>query len=284
MRFGISAALTTASARDWAEAHRALGCGAVVFPFDHTADANTVADYADAARDAGLVIAEVGAWCNPVSPDAAERKRSLERCKAQLRLADEIGARCCVNIAGSDGPRWDGAYPGNFTDRHWLTTVASIREIIDAVKPKRTFYTLEPMPWMLPRNPEEYLRLIKAVDRERFAVHMDLANWMTSAEKLFGSGDFANECFDALGGYIRSCHLKDVALAPEFTLRLIETRVGEGSMDHAAYFRRADQCDPDMPMLLEHLPSDDIYKEDLRKARDLYNGLGCHGGNERSGG
>ncbi|MDC7292327.1 MULTISPECIES: hypothetical protein [unclassified Butyrivibrio] len=28
----------------------------------------------------------------------------------QLRLADFVGARCCVNVAGAFGPIWDGAY------------------------------------------------------------------------------------------------------------------------------------------------------------------------------
>jgi sugar phosphate isomerase/epimerase len=245
-----------------------------VLPFDHTAGENMAADYAAAARDADLVIAEVGAWCNPVSPGSAIREHALARCKAQLRLADSIGARCCVNIAGSAGPRWDGAYRENYSREHWDATVSSVRDIIDSVKPTRTYYTLEPMPWMIPRDPDEYLRLIEAVDRERFAVHMDLANWITSAEKLFDSGEYARECFDKLGRYVRSCHLKDVALAPEFTLRLLESRIGDGSMDLLEYARRADMADPDMPMLLEHLPNEDIYKADLLKAQTMFRGIG----------
>ncbi|MDR1263028.1 MAG: sugar phosphate isomerase/epimerase [Oscillospiraceae bacterium] len=270
MRLGISSALTTASAPEWAKAHKALGCGAVVFPFDHTADEETIAGYAAAARDVGLIIAEVGAWCNPVSPDAQTRRKALDRCKAQLRLADAIDARCCVNIAGAAGSLWDGAYRENYSQEHWDATVASIREIIDDVKPTRTYYTLEPMPWMIPHDPDEYLRLIQAVDRERLAVHMDLANWITNTRKLFFSNEFAQECFAKLGSLVRSCHLKDVALAPEFTLRLLESRVGEGCVDLIEYARLADKADPDMPMLLEHQPNDDIYKEDLRKVQEWF--------------
>ncbi|GHU68868.1 hypothetical protein FACS1894184_11800 [Clostridia bacterium] len=274
MRLGISTALTKASPKEWAAAQKALGCRAVVFPLDHTADEYTVSDYAAAARDADLVIAEVGAWCNPVSPDTDTRAKALSRCKAQLRLADEVGARCCVNIAGAAGSRWDGAYKGNYSQEHWDATVASIRDIIDSVKPQNTYYTLEPMPWMIPHDPDEYLRLIEAVDRERFAVHMDLANWTFSTKKLFFSKEFAEESFAKLGSRIRSCHLKDVALAEEFTLRLLESRVGEGSMDLVAYARLADASDPDMPVLLEHLPSDDVYKEDLLKVQAQFKAAG----------
>ncbi|GHU70365.1 hypothetical protein AGMMS49992_02570 [Clostridia bacterium] len=246
----------------------------MVFPFDHTADEATIADFAAAARDAGLVIAEVGAWCNPISPDAAVREAALARCKAQLRLADQIGARCCVNIAGSGGSRWDGAYAGNYSQETWDATVQSIQNIIDDVRPTRTFYTLEPMPWMIPNDPDEYLRLLRAVDRERFAVHMDLCNWITSAKKLFFSGEFAEECFAKLGSYVRSCHLKDVAIGDEFTIRLIESRCGAGLVDLETYGRLASAADPDMPILLEHLPSDEVYIEDLRKVQARFAAVG----------
>ena len=62
--------------------------------------------YAAAAKAADIVIAEVGTWSNPLSPDEAKRKAALEKCKKGLALADEIGARCCVNITGSLGLKW----------------------------------------------------------------------------------------------------------------------------------------------------------------------------------
>lgn len=38
----------------------------------------------------------------------------------------------------------------------------NVRQIVDAVKPKRTFYTLETMPWVIPDSPDSYLKLIEA--------------------------------------------------------------------------------------------------------------------------
>ena len=49
---------------------------------------------------------------NPISPDDATRARGLETCTARLALAERVGARCCVNVAGSRGETWDGAAPG----------------------------------------------------------------------------------------------------------------------------------------------------------------------------
>ena len=263
MRIGLSSSLKHDTPSQWAEKMKELGCGAVVFPVDYTAPEELIEAYAGAAKKAGLVIAKVGAWCNPVAPAETERRAAMERCIGQLKLADKIGANCCVNIAGSTGSRWDGAYKENFSEEHWEKTVKSIREIIDAAAPVNTYYTIEPMPWMVPKDPEEYERLITAVDRERFAVHMDLANWITSPEKYFNNEDFMEKCFDKLGSHIKSCHIKDVCLQAEFTFQLKETACGEGILNLEKYARLADRVNPQMPMIIEHLHSDDEYLESI---------------------
>src|SRR5512136_2019881 len=90
----------------WIRAVRAEGYQAAYCPIGIEADGATVRAYAQAARDAGIVIAEVGAWCNPLSPDEKTRENALDQCIGSLVLADHIGARCCVNIAGSRGAKW----------------------------------------------------------------------------------------------------------------------------------------------------------------------------------
>ena len=105
------------------------------------------------------MIAEVGCWSNPISPDEPTRRAALELCKARLELADRVGARCCVNLAGSRGETWDGPHPDNLSPATFALVVDTVREIIDAVQPRRTFYTLEPMPWSFPDSPDSYLEL-----------------------------------------------------------------------------------------------------------------------------
>src|SRR5438270_8376181 len=121
----------------WIAALRRHGYTAAYCPVDSTADAATVQAYAEAARAAHIVIAEVGAWSNPLSADAETRRAALAKCYAQLDLADRIGARCCVNIAGSRGPQWDGPHPDNFTEETFDLIVETVRTIVGAVKPRR---------------------------------------------------------------------------------------------------------------------------------------------------
>ena len=58
--------------------------------------------------------------------------------------------------------------------------------LIDAVKPKRTFLSIEMMPWSFPSGPDEYVRLIKAVDRQAFGVHLDVCCQICSEETSRG--------------------------------------------------------------------------------------------------
>lgn len=243
----------------WIAALQRCGYTAAYCPVNSEADRATVQAYATAAREAGVVIAEVGAWSNPLSPDEETRRVALEKCQRQLALADEIGARCCVNISGSRAERWDGPHADNLTPETFHLIVETVRGIIDAVKPKRTYYTLETMPWMYPYSADSYLRLIEAIDRERFAVHLDPVNLVCSPQRFYRNGDLIRECFAKLGPYIRSCHAKDIALSDRLTTHLDETRPGLGNLDYRVYLQELNKLDPDIPLMLEHLEAEEEY-------------------------
>ena len=244
---------------NWAKAVKNHGYSAAFCPVDADSDERTIDAYIEAAKRADIVIAEVGAWSNPISIDDTEREAALEKCRTQLALADRVGANCCVNISGSRGPKWDGPHPDNLTEDTFDLIVESVRSIIDAVKPTRTYYTLETMPWAYPEGPDSYLRLIKAIDRTQCAVHLDPVNIINSLERYYHSGDLIRDCFAKLGPYMKSCHAKDIALADNLTLHLDEIRPGLGGLDYATYLRELDRLDSDVPLMLEHLPSADEY-------------------------
>ncbi|MCR4655278.1 MAG: sugar phosphate isomerase/epimerase [Lachnospiraceae bacterium] len=270
MRIGISSALKHDSPREWAEKMVSLGCRSVVFPVDYTEKDSVIADYADEARKNDLVIAEVGIWRNVFAVDKTEREEARQRALAQFRLADEIGADCVVNVAGTDGgPIWDGGYPGNYTKESWNAIVSYIQGLIDEVKPKRTSYSIEAMPWMYPTGPDEYLRMMKEVDREAFSCHLDVVNMINCPERYFFSDEFLEETFDKLGRYVQSCHLKDIRLREELTFQLEEVGCGEGTLNIGKYMLLAHKADPDMPMIIEHLNTDEEYIKSLAYVKNI---------------
>ncbi len=247
------------SPESWVAALQAVGYRAAYCPLSPTADDATVNAYAAAAKRADITIAEVGAWSNPISPDEAQRNAALEKCRTHLALADRIGARCCVNIAGSRGAKWDGHDPKNFTQETFDMIVETTRGIIDAVKPTRTFFTLETMPWAYPDSADSYLALFKAIARKQFAVHLDPVNLICSPQRYYGNAEIVRECFRKLGPHIRSCHAKDIILRPELTTHLDEARPGLGGMDYAVFLKELTRL-PDAPLMLEHLPNAEEYR------------------------
>jgi len=249
--------------------HRALGLGAVNFPLSYENDDALIDEYVREAQKNSLVIAEVGVWRNTLDLNEEARKKAIQYAVGQLELADRIGASCCVNIIGARGSRWDGAYKDNFTKETWDLAVKTIREIIDEVNPKNTFFTIEPMPWMFPTGPDEYLDLLESVDRDRFAVHMDVFNWITTPRRYFFHEEFIGECFEKLGKHIKSCHLKGVKMEDDYTLFFRETSAENGGINTKHLIEKGLSFDENMPFIIEHLHTDEQYLNSVAYIKSL---------------
>lgn len=260
------------SPEEWIALLTAAGYRAAYCPVSADADSATIAAYVRAAEAADILISEVGAWSNPISPDDSIRKAAIEKCQNQLALADEIGARCCVNIAGSRGELWDGPHEDNLTEATFDLIVETVREIIDAVNPKRAFYTLEPMPYIYPDSVDSYLGLITAIARPQCAAHFDPVNIINSPQIYYNNRALLEDAFMRLGPYIKSCHAKDILLEPRLTVHLEEVIPGRGNLDYQTFLTLAHQLDPDMPIMLEHLPDSD-YPEAAAYVRGVADSL-----------
>jgi len=260
----------TDSPEAWVRAVKKLGYRAAYCPVGLSASREEIKAYENVAKKADIIIAEVGAWSNPISPDPKMAKEAFEKCTASLLLADQIGANCCVNIAGSrNKENWAGPHPENFSEETFEMIVSTTRKIIDEVKPTRTFFTLEAMPWVFPESPDAYLGLIKAIDRKSFAVHLDPVNMVVSPTVFFRNGDLIKECFQKLGPYIKSCHAKDLILKegtymPQFD----EVIPGRGSMDYRTFLTELRKF-PEVPLMMEHLQTAEEYLEGAEFIREI---------------
>lgn len=260
MRLGGPIFKKHTDAKSWANAVRETGYTAAYCPVSIEADEALVQAYATAAEEADIVIAEVGVWSNPLSPDRRSGIDALEKCKKCLDLADRINARCCVNISGSRGEQWDGPAASNLTEETFEMIVELVRDIIDTVRPRRSFYTLETMPWMYPDSPDNYLRLIKAVDRKAFAVHFDPVNLICSPQLYFNNKAFLQDCIAKLGPHIKACHAKDIMLRNTYLVHLDEVRPGLGKLDYRTLLRELAGLKEDVPLMLEHLSEQEEYR------------------------
>ena len=264
MRLGGTVVGNWSTPEEWEALLARTRFRAVTAPFDCRTPKGDVEKYLEICRRRDVTIAEVGVWRNPFDPDPKQAGANLQYAADQLRLADETGVPCCVNIVGTaSAAGWDAADRSNFTGETYARIIESIRWIIDAARPERAFYCIEPMPWMVPDSPEAYVQLIADVDRPQFAAHMDFVNMINCPRRYLDAEAFVERCFRDLAPQIKSTHIKDIRMPPtRLTTILEEVSPGEGVLDYAQVLSSIDRHLPkDAPVLLEHMQTAEEYRD-----------------------
>ena len=270
MRLGGSIMRPYHSPEEWLKEVKNLTYSTVIFPVDSFAPLHVQDEYAQCCRENDLVIGEVGVWKNVLSADENEKRRAIDYAKAQLHMAERVGANCCVNIVGSLSPTlWDGYAPGNYAKETYDEIIRITREIIDDVNPKTSSYSLEPMPWMVPDSPEQYLQLIRDIDRPGFSVHLDFANMINGVYRYHDAENFIRHCFRLLGSRIRSIHLKDVKLGDDLPCCIREVMVGQGVLPLHIALEEAEKLGENTTVFTEHYDTHEDYVQATSYVRRL---------------
>ena len=257
MRLGVGLELPSDDPETIAGAYVAAGYTAAICPTVTLDQPERIRAIQETFKKYDVLLAELGVWNNMLHPDPKMQKANLKANIEALAVADKVGVRCCVNIAGSFDPdRWDGPHPKNLSEEAFELTVENVRRILDAVKPKRTVYSLETMPWVIPDSIESYQRLIEAVDHPMFGVHLDPVNMINSPARFYDNTRFLRECFARLGPKIVSVHAKDIRMEPRLTVHLQEVGPGLGHLDYRTFLTEMSRLPVDTPFILEHLPQE----------------------------
>ncbi len=245
-----------------AKAHKRKGFTAAYAPKLDLKDSARIKATREAFAKEGVMIAEVGFWDNLVDTDKATRAAHRKSMVEALALAEELGARCAVDIFGSycHGNGNSKHVPENFSEAAFDEAVEMARGFIDEVKPKTAFFTYEIFPFSVVDSPAEIARLIKAVDRKQFGVHLDLVNLINSPRAYWSSGAIMDECVKLFGERIVAAHAKDVKMKePAISVILEEVLAGEGALDIAAFLRCLHKLPQEVPLMLEHLKDEAEY-------------------------
>ena len=249
----------------YARAHVAFGYNAAYMPNISIDSRDEIAAIVQAMATADVVIAEGGAWKNLIAYDQDQRKANLDYAIHQLALADELGARACVAFHGTVGHASDpwqlsdnydyGPHPDNQSEAGFQRAVETARYVIDAVKPKRAKFSLEMVPWLVTDTAENYLKLLKAIDRPQFGAHIDAVNMVITPRLYFNTGRMIREAFELLGPWVVSCHAKDIVMQGgpgTISFHLDEVPPGEGNLDYRAYIAEIEKLGRNVPLMLEH--------------------------------
>jgi sugar phosphate isomerase/epimerase len=245
-----------------AKAHRRKGFSAAYAPQVDLRDGAAVRAVREAFEREGVMLAEVGFWENLVDLDPAARKRNRQSMVEALALAEELGARCAVDIFGSycQGNGNSRHVAENFSGEAFDEAVAMARFFIDEVKPKTAFFAYEIFPFSVVDSAEQICRLLKAVDRKQFGVHLDPVNLINQPRTYWTNGEVIRECVRLFGDRIVAAHAKDIKMKePSISVILEEVPAGEGNLDIATFLRELDKLPQIVPLMLEHLSSEADY-------------------------
>ena len=85
----------------WAQKALERGFTAVNAPKVNLDDKDRIQAFIESVKKRNMIFAEVGRWVNLLDADSKKREENLKTVTEGLALAEELGAKCCVDIAGS---------------------------------------------------------------------------------------------------------------------------------------------------------------------------------------
>lgn len=227
-------------------------------------DKETIRETREAFEEADIMIAEVGYWENLLDLNEDVRKKHRKGMIEALALAEELNASCAVNVIGSyvDGESINNHVSKNLSEEAFDEAVYMAREFIDAVKPKRSYFCFEIFPFTVVDSAESIEKLIKAVDRKQFGVHLDLANLINTPRLYWNNREVLKDCIRRFGDRIVAAHVKDLKMKiPSISVILEEVPAGQGIIDIGYFAKALNDLPQEIPFMLEHLKDEKEYDE-----------------------
>ena len=245
-------------------AHKKLGYRAAYCPHVSLDDKDRIRDVARAFAKHGVLLAEVGRWVNLLEADPRKHSENLAKVTEGLALAEAIGARCCVDIAGSFNAKvWFGPHPDNLSQR-FLRRGRGKRPQDHRRRPTPAGEIhLRSDGLGVARLARRLSENDPAVDRPAFGVHLDPCNLVNSPGHFYDTTGVAQRVF-------RQARPLDRQL-PRQGHRLVEPAgnagapgrglAGQGVLDYATCLRRLAALPADVPLMLEHLKTAEEYDQ-----------------------
>jgi len=203
-----------------ARAVKAKGYRAAYAPKVDLNDTARIKAVRDAFAAEDIMIAEVGYWQNLMDTDEATRKEHREEMVKALALADELGARCAVDIVGYE------IFPFDVIDGP-----EAIETLLKAVDRKQFAVHLDLV--NLINGPRAYFRS---------------GDIMRECVKRFGGR--------IVSAHAKDIKMKE----PSISVILEEVVAGTGNLDIATYVRELHKLPQEIPLMLEHLKSEAEYE------------------------
>lgn len=239
--------------------------GKAVAGFEPGPDGGIDAAFATRAASAfakrGVRISVLGCYINPIHPDPAERRRSLDRFRAYLRAAPDLGCGIVATETGSINADCS-FHPGNRGEAPFEELVASVSELAEEAERRGVTLCVEGVARHVAHSPRRLADLVARVGSPALAFLLDPVNYL-DASNYEDRCRIVDEAFSLFGPRIRVLHAKDlVPGAGGEAPRIVPP--GKGLLDYPRILSRLEEANPAADILIE-----DLGPGDMPSARDF---------------
>ena len=192
-----------------------------------------------------------------VCEDGAERKRTVRFVQKMCRLTYMLGSPTTYFRPGSLNPR--GAWLPHVQNRSqpvFDRLVDSARQVCAVAESEGVLVAVEGgvvCPLYSPARIEEF---ITAVDSPALGFNQDPVNLIGDLNQAYDTSSLINDCFDRLGRWTVSAHVKDFTLVEALLPHFEEAEIGAGIMDLASFLTRLQAACPSAHAYIEHVATD----------------------------
>lgn len=156
---------------------------------------------------AGIQIAVLGCYINPVDPNLAERRYGLDRFKEHIRYARIFGSTI---VATETGTICDDTSPNsiNYGEEAFNVLVESVSELVKEAEHFGVLVGIEGVCVHTINTPKKLKRLIDTIKSNNLQVVFDPVNFI-NADNYQKADYIIKECFELFGDRIVAVHAKD---------------------------------------------------------------------------
>ena len=239
-----------------------LGLGGASIGFDHRWTDDDLLAIRGAFDQHGIEIAELGCYCNVVTPRADEAARNAERLQRALRAGALLNCDHAVTYAGSCHPDPDqpfAPHPDNWSDATWERLVQRVWALLEGVEDMGVCLCFEPHRHTTLNSLENLADLMADTASFRVRIALDPVAILTP-EAAGESRRALAEIFASLGDTIAVARATDARLVDTGEKAHLEpTPLGEGMLDYGTYLKLLDALEHDTPLVVKHQPTDQAY-------------------------
>lgn len=224
----------------------------------------------DALRREGLAVAAIAGYVNLVATDPERRRRNLDRLRALLAHARDLGSPLVATETGSRHPQDDWApHPENADPSVFDALVETVADLADFARDAGAVLLLEPTVGNVIDTAAKACALLDRIDSSGVALVADPAN-LIDGTNIAQADRVVEESFGLLAGRIRLAHAKDFrrlegearerhhhASDPALYGGVEYPAPGLGDLDYHRYLAWLAAARPEIPVIVEHVAEAD---------------------------